>query len=404
MARGQNRLSDKQVRATGKPGRCGDGGGLYLQVGPSGSKAWIFMWKVGTKRTAMGLGPYPEISLAQAREKAAECRRLVAAGRDPLAERRDTAAQPTFAETVGAFLDDQRLSAWRNAKHRAQWRMTLGPAYCDRILEKRVADIGTADILAVLKPIWASKSETASRLRSRIEKVLAFAETKGWRPEGKNPAQWRNGLDTVLPPAGKLKARGHHQAMAYTAVPFFVERLRDLPGTSAKALEFIILTCTRCGEAVGARWEEFDLDNAVWTIPGNRMKAGRPHRVPLVERAVELLRLFREHHGGPYVFPSPTTAGKPISASSLEMLLRRLKAKPITIHGFRSAFRDWAGDETDFPRELAEAALAHAVGDSVERAYRRSDALERRRRLMNAWGDYIDGTSDKKVVPLVGWR
>ncbi|WP_436198250.1 tyrosine-type recombinase/integrase [Ensifer adhaerens] len=298
---------------------------------------------------------------------------------------------------------------WRNVKHRKQWAMTLGEAYCSPILEKRVDEIGTAEVVKVLKPVWQTKAETASRLRGRIERVLAFAEAKGWRAEGKNPATWRNGLDAILPQRKRL-TRGHHRAMPYQDVPAFLERLKGSVGVAARALEFAMLCAARSGEVVGARWEEVDFAQKVWSVPATRMKAGKEHRVPLSPRAVEILKLMAEvrEDDHPYVFPGHKTSkakklltAKPVSAGALEMLLRRMEVKDAaTIHGFRSSFRDWAGDQTSFPREVAEAALAHVVG-GVEGAYRRGDALAKRRKLMEAWADFLSNSKAKgKVVAL----
>ena len=403
MTRQLNRLNDRRVRNESRAGRLGDGGGLALQVSASGSRSWVFMWKSDGKRTVMGLGAYPTVSLAEAREKAATCRKLVAAGVNPLAESRKEAT-PTFREVVDRFLDAQRLASWRNAKHRDQWKMTLGEAYCARILNRKVDEIGTADVLSVLKPIWQSKAETASRLRGRIERVLAFAEGQGWRREGKNPAQWKNGLDAILPQRRKL-TRGHHRALPYTDVPAFMQRLGAAIGTAPRALEFTILTATRSGEAVGATWSEIDLDKKVWTIAASRMKAGRQHRIPLSDPALRILELMAAVRENDLVFPGQKR-NKPISAASMEMLLRRMQVKQFgTIHGFRSSFRDWAGDATAFPREVIEQALAHRVGDATEIAYRRSDALERRRAVMDAWADYCcGGDIDGKVVSIAAHR
>jgi len=387
MARNLNKLTAMKVKGEIGPGRHGDGGGLALQVSSTGTKSWVFMWKNGGKRTVMGLGAYPAVSLADAREKAGTCRRQIAKGLNPLAEARRQAV-PTFAVAVGLFLDEQRLAVWRNAKHRSQWSMTLGPAYCAPILEKRVDEIGTAEVLKVLKPVWQTKAETASRLRGRIERVLAFAEAQGWRPEGKNPAQWKNGLDAILPQRKKL-TRGHHRALPYAEVPIFLKRLKSSVGVAAQALEFTILCATRSGETVNAQWSEIDLARKVWTIPKERMKAGKEHRVPLSPRAMEIIELMAATRQNDFVFPGQKPK-KPISAASIEMLLRRMKAKEATtIHGFRSSFRDWAGDCTPFPREVIEHALAHRVGDATETAYRRSDALERRREVMDTWANFV---------------
>ncbi|MGX5845495.1 tyrosine-type recombinase/integrase [Mesorhizobium sp. PL10] len=408
MARPTNKLSAQEVKFETKPGRHSDGGGLYLQVEPSGSKSWVFMWKRDGKRTAMGLGAFPTVGLAIAREKAEAARKNLAAGRDPLQQARKEmereGAEPTFAEATNAFLDDDRKASWRNAKHRAQWEMTLGEAYCKHLRPMKVSAIGTEDVLKVLKPVWSAKPETASRLRGRIERVLSFAKMRGWR-SGENPAMWRGHLDAILPKPEELKRRGHHRAMAYGSVPAFMQRLREASGMDAKVLEFTVLTAARSGETVNAAWDEIDFERQVWTVPASRMKAGRRHEVPLSPRAVALLRSLPKRNDNPYVFPG-LRKGRPISAAAMEMLLRRWKLKDqTTIHGFRSCFRDWAGDCTNFPREVAEAALAHVVGDKSEQAYRRGTALERRRKLMTAWADFLAKGDDKgKLISLAERR
>ena len=288
-----SKLNDRLVRGLTRPGRHGDGGGLSLQVAVGGSRSWVYAWKSGGKRTVIGLGGYPAVSLAEAREIAAGHRKLVAAGLNPLTEKRKIAAVPTFREAVEQFLDAQRLASWRNLKHRGQWVATLGSAYCGTILDLPVDRIGTAEMLAVLKPVWMAKAATAGRLRGRIERVLAYAEGRGWRPEGKNPAAWRGGLDAILPPRQRLQ-RGHHRALAYHDVPLFMHRLAALPGVSAMALRFLVPTAARSGEATGARWSEIDFAKATWTVPAARMKAGKEHRVPLPSAAaMDVLHTMR---------------------------------------------------------------------------------------------------------------
>jgi integrase len=346
------------------------------------------------KRREMGLGSYPTISLLAARQRAEECRRQVAEGIDPIAERKKS-APVSFGEAADQFIASMEMS-FRNEKHRDQWKMTLGDAYCADLRKRPIADIGTEDVLQVLTPIWQVKAETASRIRGRIERVLDFAAVKGWRT-GENPARWRGHLKNALPARQKL-ARGHHSAMPYAEVPAFVMRLQRAEATAARALELLTLAAARSGEVLGATWTEFDLDAKVWTVPAERMKAGKEHRVPLSDRAVDLIKAQADVKVGDFVFPGEKK-GKPLSPMALAMLMRRMKLGHYTIHGFRSAFRDWAGDETSYPRELAEAALAHRVGDETERAYRRSDALDRRRKLMTAWADYCLGA--EKLLRLV---
>jgi integrase len=398
MARVQNKLSDVVARSKLKPGRHSDGGGLYLNVTQNGSKSWLFMWTRDGKRREMGMGAYPEVSLAKARTRAADHRTAVEEGRDPIAEKAKE-AEPIFSECVEKFLASME-GQWRNDKHKAQWRMTLTD-YCTPIGKKKVSAIGTEDILKVLKPIWSTKSETASRLRGRMERVLDFAKAKGWR-SGENPALWRGHLKSILPVRQKL-TRGHHAAMPYEELPTFMGKIRELDAMAARALEFLILNASRSGEVLGATWDEMDLQLKVWTIPKERMKAGREHRVPLSNAAASIIERLNaaRRKDNPHVFPGQTR-GKPLSGMSMTMLMRRMEIPDATVHGFRSAFRDWAGDRTTFPREVAEAALAHTVGDETERAYRRSDALAKRRKLMEAWENYLAAGKTAKVIKLHG--
>ncbi len=334
----------------------------------------------------MGLGGYPDVSLSRARTLATECRELVATGRNPIEERRRDAV-PNFGDCADQFISSME-SQWKNEKHRAQWRMTL-EAYAGPIRQKSVADIDTDDVLKVLTPIWETRPETASRLRGRIERVLDFAKARSWR-SGENPALWRSHLRHVLPVRSKL-SRGHHAAMPYQDVRALVERLRPLEAIAARALEFLILTAARSGEVREAKWEEIDMDRKLWSIPGDRMKTGLPHRVPLSQPAIDILSGLAKKRVSEFVFPGQK-AGRPMSNMAYAMLVRRIKLGEFTVHGFRSAFRDWVGDETSFPRELA---LAHQVGGEVERAYRRSDALEKRRELMDAWAEHCCKPADK---------
>lgn len=398
MAKALNWLSARAVATTAKPGRHADGGGLYLQVGKSGAKSWLFMFKRDGRQREMGLGSLADVTLAQAREKAAEARRLRAEGKDPLDEKRASAAShggdAPAVPTFGAFADAHVAeieAGFSNSKHRAQWRMTLGDAYCALIRCKRVDEVTTDDVLGILRPIWLAKAETASRVRGRIEAVLDAAKATGLR-SGDNPAQWRGHLAKLLPRRQKL-ARGHHKAAPYAAVPAIMERLAAVEGMGALALRLAVLTAARSGEVREATWSEIDLEAKVWTVPAKRMKARREHRVPLSPPAMATLGAvapLRPADGGgsALVFPG-TKKGSPLSVMAMTMVLRRLKVDA-TVHGFRSAFRDWAAEETDHPREVAEAALAHVVGDAVERAYRRGDALEKRRLLMGDWAAFCE--------------
>ncbi len=386
---------------TAKPGTYGDGAGLYLIVAPSGGRKWVyrFHWQGAPKM--MGLGSADVISLAKARELRDEARRTLASGRNPIEVRREAAkadvGKPTFGEAADALIAAKE-SEWRNAKHRAQWAMTLRE-YCEPIRSKPVDEIDTEAVLSVLQPLWKERPETASRLRGRIEAVLDAARARGHISRNEaNPARWRGHLDKLLPKRQKL-TRGHHAAMAYADVPAFVARLRERKALAAMALELCILTATRSGEVLDARWSEIDMAKKVWTIPAGRMKAGRAHRVPLCGRALAILEKLAEAKTGKFVFPG-NRQGKPLSNMAMQMMLRRMGVETVTIHGFRSAFRDWAGNETHFPREVAEAALAHVVGDKAEQAYRRSDALEKRRALMAAWASYIEQDKGGNIVSL----
>jgi integrase len=403
VARQLSKLKTRFVQTVKKAGRHSDGGGLFLVVSETGAKSWVFMSWAGGRQIEHGLGGLASVTLAMARERAAACRRHVAEGRNPI-EARKAKAVPTFgglAKVVIASLQ----SGWRNDKHRAQWRSTLA-TYAAPLARKRVDAITTEDVLAVLKPVWTAKAETAGRLRGRIEKILDAAKAKGHRT-GENPARWRGHLDHLLPKRQKLQ-RGHHAAMPWKDVPAFIARLRSSPAISSLALEFVILTASRTGEVLrsvrdgvvmGARWDEIDRDARIWTVPAMRMKMAREHRVPLTNRMLAILDEAKKLRSGPFIFPS-ARGNESLSEMALEMLMRRLNAKPATVHGFRSAFRDWAGDATHYSRELAEKALAHKVGDETELAYRRSDALEKRRALMKAWSAFCEPKNSANVIPM----
>ena len=313
------------------------------------------------------------------------------AGRcDPIGLRKDKKAAsrgiPTFGQVADEVVEG-KAAEWRSAKHRRQWQMTLRN-YAAPLWNCAVNEIDTGDILDVLRPVWLSRPETASRLRGRIEHVLDAARAKGFR-HGPNPALWRGHLDKLLPRRPKV-SRGHHAAMPYEKVGKFIGRVRKLDTVGALAIEFTVLTAARTGEVLGATWDEFDVRSALWTIPARRMKSGRVHRVPLSDRAVAIIRQLAKMRSGEFVFPG-RKADRPLGKMSMATVLRRLNIADATIHGFRSSFRDWVGNETHFPREVAEAALAHVVGDAAEQAYRRGDALEKRRALMEEWADYCDG-------------
>ena len=389
------RLTARKVE-TAKPGKYSDGGNLYLIVSPNGSRKWVlrFTWRGRAKE--MGLGTPATVSLADAREKAASARRKIAQGLNPIDERKRTSGVPTFGEMADQVRET--LSAgFRNEKHKAQWKSTLA-TYAAPLRDKPVDTVTTDDVLAILKPIWTTKPETASRVRGRIEKVLDAAKAKGFR-EGENPARWRGHLDHLLPRPSKL-ARGHHAAMPYDHVAAFVAGLREREAIAGLALELCILTAARSGEILGMRWDEIDLDKKIWTVPAHRMKAGREHRVPLSQRATAILVRLTEQRSGDFVFAGQRR-GEPLSNKALETMLRRMKIENATVHGFRSSFRDWAGNETGYPRELIETALAHVIGNQAEQAYRRSDALEKRRNLMEAWANYCE---PKRTINVVRMR
>ncbi|MGA7329394.1 MAG: integrase arm-type DNA-binding domain-containing protein [Rhodomicrobium sp.] len=386
-----------RAAATAKPGRHGDGGGLYLIVSSTGARKWVFRFSFAGKVTEMGLGSANVISLGEAREKASKARRTLAEGKNPIENRRKdralNARRPTFGQIADALIE-AKSPEWRNPKHRAQWKMTL-QNYAAPLRSRPVDQIDTADVLAVLKPHWLEKPETASRLRGRIEAVLDAAKAQGYR-SGENPAAWRGHLSHLLPKRLKL-TRGHHPAMAYQDLPEFMGRLREHESVAALALEFCILTAARSGEVLGARWPEIDFEAQIWTVPAGRTKAARRHRIPLPGRALVILRRLYESAVSEFVFPG-LRAGQPLSGMAMEMVLRRMKLDGVTVHGFRSAFRDWAGNETHFPREIAEAALAHVVGDKAEQAYRRADALEKRRELMTSWAVYCEPVQSLAAV------
>ena len=399
MARATKRLSARAVVSTVKPGRHADGEGLYLIVDAGGAKRWLFLFRWQTKLKEMGLGGLSGVSLAEARDKAQEARRVLASGRNPIEARRTALAAQDAVVTFGPFADalvDGIASGFRNEKHLAQWRMTL-TVYAAPLRDKPLDAIGTDDVLGVLTPLWQAKNETASRLRGRIERVLDAAKAKGLRT-GENPARWRGHLDHLLPKRQKL-TRGHQVAMPFAGVPAFLGGLRERRAVAALGLEFLILNASRSGEVLGARWAEIDREARVWTVPPERMKGGREHRVPLSERALAILDAVEPIRSGHYVFPGQKV-GRPLSNMAFEMLLRRMEVE-VTTHGFRSSFRDWCGERTTFAREIAEAALAHVVGDQTERAYRRGDALERRRELMAAWADYLANGDPKPGANVV---
>lgn len=389
------KLTSKRVEAA-KAGRHGDGGGLWLVVSTTGSKRWAYRFTIAGRVSEVGLGGYPVVSLAEARDRAAQARKHHKAGISPVEAKRAAKIEGTGSPSFGQIADEliaAKASEWRNEKHLAQWKMTLR-TYCEPIRHLPVDQITTEHILEILTPLWQRTPETASRLRGRIEAVLDAAKAKGLR-SGENPAAWRGHLSHLLPRRQKL-TRGHHAAMPYVDLPAFVGNLRERDALAALALEFTILTAARSGETLGAQWSEIDTAAKVWAIPPHRMKAGKSHRVPLSGRAVEILETLEKIKINNFLFPGQAP-DRPLSNMAMEMTLRRMKVEGVTVHGFRSAFRDWCGNETSFPREIAEAALAHVVG-GVEGAYRRSDALEKRRLLMEAWARHCEPNNQENVV------
>jgi integrase len=441
MAQLIKRLSDRTVQNASPKGRISrflpDGAGLYLQVSPTGTKSWVFRYSVKGRERYMGLGPFPDVSLADARAVANDCRKLRREGIDPIDARRAVRAQDgleaaktrTFKECAGEYIKDHR-AGWRNERHAAQWISTLETYAYPVIGDLSVQSIDTGLVIKVLKqevrdapdkpsaPFWMSRSETASRLRGRIESIIDWAKARGYRA-GENPARWKGHLDQLLPARSKVRKVEHHPALPYGELPGFMEALRARKGIGPRALEFSILTVARSGETLGARWPEVDLAEKVWIVPKERMKGGREHRVPLSEAALKILeemKAGRDDEAG-YVFPG-TSLAKPILNMTLAAVIRRMneeaeesktprwmdprRGKEAVPHGFRSTFRDWAAERTSFPNEMVEMALAHAIDNKVEAAYRRGDLFDKRRRLMEAWASYCGLAARKAdtVVPL----
>jgi integrase len=402
MPKKARELSPLEVRRLVKAGRWSVGGvdGLALQISAAGARSWVLRLTVAGKQREMGLGSFPTTTLAAARERARIHRAAVAQGADPISTRRaalsavaaERQAQQTFA-TVAAQYIAQHEKSWKNEKHAAQWASTL-QTYAEPVIGALlVRDVATIHVIRILEPIWTTKTETATRVRSRIELVLDFAAARGLR-EGLNPARWRGNLDAALPKPSKVSKVRHHTAVAVASVAAFMGRLRAQPGMGARALEFAILTAARSGEVRGATWPEIDLQAALWVVPAARMKAGREHRVPLSIPALKLLQSLQQGRPGDLVFPGQRG---PLSDMSLTAVLRRM-AVDATAHGFRSTFRDWTAEHTDCPNEVADMALAHAVGDKVEAAYRRGDLFEKRVALMADWASFLAGRRPVNVA------
>ena len=395
MARTINKLNMLAVAQAKKPGLHGDGLGLYLLVSEAGTKSRIFRYRVGNRLRNMGLGATHIVTLAEAREKARECRRARHDGIDPIEARRAARAQAklgsakamTFQDCAERYIASHR-AGWRSKTNAAQWSSTLGRYVFPVFGSLPAQSIDTGLVMKVIEPIWNEMPETANRVRGRIESVLDWATARGYRT-GENPARWRGHLENLLPAKMNVRRVKHYAALPYTEIANFVADLRRRNGVAPRALEFAILTAARTGEVFGATWAEIDFSARLWSIPAGRMKAGRAHRVPLSAPALALLEGRRKAREGDLVFPGGKTQ-RPFSSAALLLVLRRMNRSDVTPHGFRSTFRDWAAERTGFPREVAEMALAHAVGDAVEAAYRRGDLFEKRRLLMDAWGRFCD--------------
>jgi integrase len=389
MAQTINQLSAQLVQRAKAPGMYPDGAGLYLQVTGNGAKSWILRYSLRGRAHEMGLGSLRKVSLAEARRKTADCHRLLDDHIDPIEHRRQRRADAalalaktiTFKEAADTYIAAHR-GGLRNPKHAAQWGSTIATYAAPTLGKLSVREIDTGLIHQVLEPIWATKPETASRVRGRIEAILDWARVSGYR-SGENPARWRGNLDKLLSKRSKVRGVKHHPALPYDDLSTFMEALRVQEGATARMLEFCILTASRSGEVLKAVPSEIDRRGKLWTVPGERMKGGKVHRVPLCDRALELLQSASEY----YLFPS-YHRDKPLSNMAMLQLLERMGYGHITVHGFRSTFKDWARDRTRFDNYVVEAALAHTLGDKVEPAYARSDVIEKRRKLMEAWAEF----------------
>jgi integrase len=404
-------LTAKRVERVKAPGRYFDGHGLYLQVRNANNKSWLLRYERAGRERWFGLGPAHTFSLKEARARARKARQLLADGIDPVEDRKAARAARalaaakamTFRQCAEAYIAANE-GAWRNAKHAAQWSSTLKRYVDPHIGGLPVAAVDTGLVLKCIEPIWGDKTETASRVRGRIESILDWATVRKYRT-GDNPARWTGHLEHVLPAKGRVAKVEHHAALPYGDVPRFMQQLRGREGMAARALEFVILTAARTGEVIGARWGEIDFAAGTWTMPADRMKGGRRHRVPLSPRALELLQALPREDGNPHVFIGPRP-GSGLSNMAMTAVLRRMGYGHVTAHGFRSCFRDWCAEQTNFPREIAEFALAHVLGDKSEAAYWRGDVLAKRKQLADAWSRYCATPpavqESGKVVPMRG--
>ena len=408
------RLSALAVSRAKMKGLYHDGGGLYLQVSASGARSWVYRYMLHGKAREMGLGSLRDVSLAHARDKVTEFRRLRADGIDPIERRRaerhgarlEAAKAITFKDCAEAYIEGNK-AGWGNPKHVAQWSASLQRYAYPVFGSLSVQAVDTALVMKVLEPIWSTKTETASRVRGRIESVLDWARARGYR-EGENPARWRGHIENLLPARSRVRTIQHHPALPYEEIGTFIESLAGQDGLAAKALEFLILTAARTGEVVGALWDEIDLEKRIWTVPAHRIKARREHRVPLSSRTMAILRGLHDTRNGEFVFTvgrggqTVGRGGQPLSNMALLSLLKRMGRTDLTAHGFRSTFRDWAAERTNYPRDVAEMALAHAVSDKVEAAYRRGDLFEKRRRMMDEWARYCGTVKPAARVIAIG--
>lgn len=404
LATTKERLTAMQVTNFRTKGYRPDGGGLYLQISQAGTKSWVFRYTLNGRAREMGLGSLDLTSLKDARNKRDHFKKLLKdQGIDPIESLRQTkrenshASGMTFDECAKAYIDAKSVE-WKNLKHRQQWTNTIQQHASRFIGNRNVAVIDTALVMEVLKPIWYTNTETASRLRGRIELILEWAKTSGHRT-GENPARWKGHLSNLLSAKKKTQKVKHHAALPYGQINAFINDLRLQGGDAVKALELLILTGVRTGEMIGARWDEFDREQALWTIPASRMKMEKEHRVPLSDRAIAIIDEMAQMRRGEHVFAS-RVVGRPISNMAMATVLRRMGRDDITVHGFRSSFRTWAGAETNIPREIAEAALAHDIRTEVEAAYQRGDLLDKRRGLMELWANYCAQPAIKKTATV----
>jgi integrase len=407
MAQSIKRLSHRKVEAEVKRGFLADGGGLYLQVSKFDTKSWVFRFTIKKRSREMGLGPLRTVSLAEARDEALKCRKLLREGIDPIEQRKFIRGQAqaeavkamTFRACAEQYISSQS-AGWKNVKHASQWTSTMETYVYPVFGNLPVQAVDTGLVMKVIEPIWTTKTETAGRVRGRIENILDWARVRKYR-EGENPARWKGHLDMLLPARSKVRKVKHHPALPYNKIGDFMESLRNKKGISPRGLEFLILTAARTSEAIGAKWDEIDFDKAVWVIAADRMKAGKEHRVPLSSAALKVLSGLKEVVQNDFILPG---MGRNTSLSNMAFreLLKGMDPNDITVHGFRSSFRDWAAECTAYPHEVAEMALSHSVGNKVEAAYRRGDMFDKRRKIMDDWASFCSTKLEdsNNVVPI----